>query len=473
MWATERAAVNSRGEAHAAVRACGEAHVEAVTLEDSDISTSGSTGRALHPTDQRQRKLARPPALAEPDDALHRSDRHEAVLDQASRRFNAVGISLDTLAETAGEMGLTRAALYGYVADREDLVFQCYRRSCEIMRERLSLAHGHGSDAFGVIAAFISNVLDPDRPEAAALSELGCLTPVHQAIVIGERDALVSELAAVLTHGQRSGALRSLDVTVAAHAILSLVFWMKLGPRWLAEEATLPRERLEAASQTLLFEGLATQRVDVPIEFVDLSRLNPHVGDAFDRKAIAAAKVKRMLATASRLFNLRGVETTSVEDIASEIGVTKRTIYNHFPDKQALISACQLRGYQIFTDIVEQAKTWPGSRAEALGAALYASVLCSFKPELTPLRVFSGLNNLPLEKRALAAEATGRLQRAYRELFEEGIAEGSLRPHELRPMQLAMAGASSWVAMSDAVDPERVGREMAELVLQGLQRERR
>jgi AcrR family transcriptional regulator len=402
------------------------------------------------------------------DDTQPRQGRREEVLDQASRRLNAIGVSLDSLAEIAGELGVTRAALYGYVSDREDLVFQCYRRSCEIMQHRLLLASAHGGDVFEIISAFISNVLDPSQPEAAALSELGCLRPDQQAVVISERDALIARLAGFLKQGRSSGVLRRLDEIVVARTILSLVFWMKLAPRWLAEEASLPKQRLEGAAHRLLFEGLATGPVQIPYAHVDLSRLSPPVEDAFDRKAIAAAKLKRMLATASRLFNQRGVETTSVEEIAAEVGVTKRTIYNHFPDKQALISACQLRGYRIFTDIAEQAKTWPGTRAEALGAATYASVLCSFRPELAPLRVFSGLGDLPPESRSQAAAATARLQRAYNELFNQGIAEGSLCDFNLRATQVAMAGASNWVAMADAADPEHVGRELSQLVLFGM-----
>jgi AcrR family transcriptional regulator len=399
-----------------------------------------------------------------------RHGRREEVLDRASRRFNAVGVSLDALAEIASEIGVSRAALYGYVSDREDLVFQCYLRACEIMRERLQQAVAEGGDALRTIAAFIANVLDPERPEAAALSELGCLRPENQLTVIMERDTLIGQLGILLAQGHARGLLRRLDERVAAHAILSLVYWMKLAPRWLAEEASLPRDRLEAAARTLLFEGLATGSVSIPRKHVDLTRLTPSVDDAFDRKAIAAAKLNRMLATASRLFNQRGVETTSVEELAAELGVTKRTIYNHFPDKQALVSACQLRSYRIFTDIVEQAKSWRGTRAEALGAAMYASVLCSFTSELSPLRVFSGLSNLPPEQRSQAAAATLRLQRAYADLFNEGIAEGSLRNCDMRPIQLAMAGASSWVAMSDASDSEHIGLEIAQIVLAGLRR---
>jgi AcrR family transcriptional regulator len=48
---------------------------------------------------------------------------------------------------------------------------------------------------------------------------------------------------------------------------------------------------------------------------------------------------ERILETADRLFYLRGIRAVGVDTIAAEIGISKRTLYNHFPSKDALISA--------------------------------------------------------------------------------------------------------------------------------------
>ena len=46
-----------------------------------------------------------------------------------------------------------------------------------------------------------------------------------------------------------------------------------------------------------------------------------------------------ILQTADRLFYLQGIRAIGVDTIAAEIGISKRTLYNHFPSKDALISA--------------------------------------------------------------------------------------------------------------------------------------
>jgi AcrR family transcriptional regulator len=47
----------------------------------------------------------------------------------------------------------------------------------------------------------------------------------------------------------------------------------------------------------------------------------------------------RILETADRLFYLQGIRAVGVDTIAAEIGISKRTLYNHFPSKNALIAA--------------------------------------------------------------------------------------------------------------------------------------
>jgi AcrR family transcriptional regulator len=48
---------------------------------------------------------------------------------------------------------------------------------------------------------------------------------------------------------------------------------------------------------------------------------------------------ERILETADRLFYLRGIRAAGVDTIAAEVGISKRTLYNHFPSKDELIAA--------------------------------------------------------------------------------------------------------------------------------------
>ncbi|WP_255790501.1 TetR/AcrR family transcriptional regulator [Mycobacteroides abscessus] len=48
---------------------------------------------------------------------------------------------------------------------------------------------------------------------------------------------------------------------------------------------------------------------------------------------------RHILRTADRLFYGRGIRAVGVDTVAAEAGISKRTLYNHFPSKEALVVA--------------------------------------------------------------------------------------------------------------------------------------
>ena len=55
----------------------------------------------------------------------------------------------------------------------------------------------------------------------------------------------------------------------------------------------------------------------------------------------------RILETADRLFYGQGIRAVGVDTIAAEAGLSKPTLYNHFPSKEALILAYLERRFRI------------------------------------------------------------------------------------------------------------------------------
>jgi AcrR family transcriptional regulator len=58
---------------------------------------------------------------------------------------------------------------------------------------------------------------------------------------------------------------------------------------------------------------------------------------------------ERILAAASRLFYTQGIRAVGVDTLADEAGVSKRTLYNHYPSKEALIAAFLTARFQHMT----------------------------------------------------------------------------------------------------------------------------
>jgi len=57
------------------------------------------------------------------------------------------------------------------------------------------------------------------------------------------------------------------------------------------------------------------------------------------RKTESPTPAERILAAAGKLFYTRGIRAIGVDRVAAEAGVSKRTLYSHYPSKDALITA--------------------------------------------------------------------------------------------------------------------------------------
>jgi TetR/AcrR family transcriptional repressor of mexJK operon len=89
------------------------------------------------------------------------------------------------------------------------------------------------------------------------------------------------------------------------------------------------------------------------------------------------AKGAAILEAAKRMFTVHGYERTSMDQIATEAGVSKLTVYSHFGDKEALFAAavkshCET---QLPDELFEPAPTMPlRERLLAIARAFFAMI---------------------------------------------------------------------------------------------------
>jgi AcrR family transcriptional regulator len=398
--------------------------------------------------------------------------RREQLLDQAARELNSKGISMTSLTAVADKLGFSRASLYYYVEDREDLMFQVYLRSSEIMARRLGEAAPSGSSALQVVGNFVSRTLDPAEPELAALSEIGLLDQAARETVLGIFEAVVARLASLLESGARAGNIRSCDFPIVARTIISIIHSIPLNSP-LATALHVSRNEIIAAAKDILANGWSADRTrEVNPPAIDLSPLLTQPGGLFDRGAQFEAKREKILAAASQLFNRRGVDTTSLDDIAAAVGATKRTLYHYVGDKQTILSACYARTDRIFSFIREQATAQGGTAIDTLIAVLRANAISHQRDDIEPLRSSTGYDALSDAEKVLASERGRVLVQAYRALCREAHNEHSMRDVNRDCLLLFMRGAGSWLAKGlvrgDDQRRAQIAAEIADLLRLGL-----
>jgi AcrR family transcriptional regulator len=394
------------------------------------------------------------------------------VLDEAARQLNAKGVLLTSLAEIAAKLGVSRAAMYYYVADRQDLVFQCYRRAAEITARHLLEATRVGGNSAEVLKNFVARMLDPNEPEIAARAEIAMMNATQRDTIQGLHDALCTRLAHLLETGQREGVFRACDIEVNARVIFSLVSWAPLAAPWARAIGPVGHTRLLDAALATIFDGFATQRQLPDFKPFDLSALSPRVASAFDRAAALEAKREALIREGSWLFNRKGIDATSLDEIAAQVGATKRTLHHHLGSKADLVMACYERAFKIFFFIKDRMSEYAGSHLEALTAAMHALSLVYPNPQLTPLTPTVGFGALEPASQEKMAGYAKQLGDDYHTVIRRGIEQGSIRKIDVEARAMMLPGLSSWLVKDDVPadleQQQHIAREIANLVAVGL-----
>jgi len=402
--------------------------------------------------------------------------RHEQMLDAAAKHLNASGVSLTSLSDIAESLGVSRATLYQYVEEREDLVFQCYRRSCEVMARHLGEAIRLGGDAAEIVSLFIERMLDPGQPEIATRAEIAVLNQERHEIIQGLYDAIITRLANVLETGAQAGVLRRCDAVISASTIISLVTWVPLVRYWAPPVTfSLPAGQMTATLKSIVLDGLAVDRSTGPqFQPINLSPLVARVVGVFDRDAVVDAKRETLLAIASRLFNSKGIDSTSLEEIAGHVGATKRTLYHHLGDKQMLLATCYSRAFRIFLYIMECMTAYPGTRLEALAAAFHALSRAYLRDDLSPLAPLVGHESLQGETQAQMAPQAAALSEGYMNAVNAGNEEGTVRVYDMTAQLLLLPGFVSWLVKDTGTHAEdrveHIAQEISTFLCLGLRK---
>ncbi|HSI18596.1 MAG TPA: TetR family transcriptional regulator [Sphingomonas sp.] len=399
--------------------------------------------------------------------------RRDLVLDEAARQLNGRGISETALADIAAALGLSRAALYYYVDDRQDLVFQCYRRACEALARDIAAAAQTPGGALDRLADFVTRSLDPAHIEEAVLSEVAYLSDTQRATIAGLLEGVLAQLRALIDAGMREGELRPCDPAIVAQAVIGMVSWVPLAPRWSGTDPAETRARVAASAIDLLRDGIAaTASADTPLPHIDIATLRAARGNPFSRDEAAAGKREELLRTASRLFNRKGIDAVSLDEIGAAVGATKGVVYHYLTDKPELVAECYRRAFALGARVLEAIGQAGGDGFARAVAGFGLLVEINARAEFSPLAPLAGVDALHPEAHDEVIALVRRSQEVFPAIVMAGIDEGSIRPIDATAAAIALAGTFGWIPKwfegEDEMMIERIVEEFARLYAFGL-----
>lgn len=201
------------------------------------------------------------------------------------------------------------------------------------------------------------------------------------------------------------------------------------------------------------------------------NRMDSPWPDARTREEDRRAKREAVLIAAVRAFNARGFRATSLDDVAAELNVTKPTIYHYYGNKDEILFECVRRGLDPIRRVAEEGVAEGGSGAERLRALLRGYAL--MMTEDFGICVSRTLDSeLSPESRVRFRALKREIDQLMRQVVEEGMADGSLRPGDPRLVTFTLAGSVNWVARwyrpDEAMSAEAVAEGVADTLMRGV-----
>ncbi|MWV45186.1 TetR family transcriptional regulator [Paenibacillus sp. HJL G12] len=140
-----------------------------------------------------------------------------------------------------------------------------------------------------------------------------------------------------------------------------------------------------------------------------------------------------MIEAAERVFNRKGLDKATMQDISTEAQMGVATVFRYFPKKDKIIVAVATKIVESQLQTFEEVVSRPGTCYEKLERMLdvFIGFIGKEHSENTKLieafESYAAQSREPLEDISIYNDALGRIKSALSRIVEDGVNDGSLR----------------------------------------------
>lgn len=329
------------------------------------------------------------------------ADRRERILAAAAELFCDHGFHNVSMAGVAASVGITAPALYRHFGNKQDLLLQVVTATVELSQTRLREAPGLELMLRDMAARHVAQ-----RWRAIVWQREARHLPAPEHERVLRRLSGLAGLAANRIREARPQ-LSAPDSRLLAWAVFAIngsVAWHRV---------SLPRRRLE----DLLYR-LSRAAAECPLGPTCETAVSTFAGSP----GRAGSRREQLLIEAVRLFDERGFQSVSIDDIGHAAGVTGPSLYKHFSGKTDILLAAVARGCEQRRDATEHALAGGGPPHETIRRLLDSYIGFAVRHNHLLGLLVNELGQMPDKHRRAARQA----QRDYLALWTRLLAE--LRP---------------------------------------------
>jgi AcrR family transcriptional regulator len=185
--------------------------------------------------------------------------KRDKLLKVAAGCFNAKGFSGSSLKDVAYKLGISDAAIYYYVKNKEELVYLCYLRALDLGEAALKRAIKEGESPLERLELFIRYQVDEvcgDDGPVAIMSEIPALKPKHREYVLERSTRHTKSITRIIRAGISDGSISSPNPIASCDALLGALNWI---PKWYRPDSNLSSEDIANAFIHTFTQGLKTR----------------------------------------------------------------------------------------------------------------------------------------------------------------------------------------------------------------------
>lgn len=190
-----------------------------------------------------------------------------------------------------------------------------------------------------------------------------------------------------------------------------------------------------------------------------------------ERQQLRTLKREAVLHAAVESFNNKGFNSTSLDEVAVALNVTKPTIYHYFSNKDEVLFECVRLGIESLRNALDAVEDTGANGRDRLRALMhgYAKVMTEDFGMCVARTADHELSDTSRNRfRALKREVDD----SVRDIVKQGMLDGSIPAGDPRMITFVLTGALNWVGhwfdSSGEMTAEEVARGAVDVLLQGI-----
>jgi AcrR family transcriptional regulator len=183
--------------------------------------------------------------------------KRNAFLQVGSQMFNRRGYMGASLDDVADQLDVTKGAFYYHIQNKEDLLYQCFQRTLELIGDMIDRASRDGNDGaekIELVLRYLFNIQLSDDGPLIAYRCLPSLSIERRNEILAQTQASSDRLGEFISEGIQDGSIRNVNPSIIENAIAGTVDASPgIAERMLLED----NAKVSAQYLGLFFNGIA------------------------------------------------------------------------------------------------------------------------------------------------------------------------------------------------------------------------